>query len=488
VSEKATVRPYLRWAALLTLLGVFAVGCSDESTFADGTVPPDTEARYLGYAVQEASLTTCGNCHATFQSGWATTGHQHAWETLQASGHAQSFCEGCHTTNQLGNPDTTAAGWLAVQDERYLDVQCENCHASGWEHINSPTTTQPLASITADTGATTGCGECHQGEHHPFVEQWSQSRHGVADENFAAGRDGCNHCHEGRKSLEMKFLETSDYVEKFDPDDIQPIVCSVCHDPHGSDFEANLRADIETSTTDHLCVRCHSNRGTPPSRRGPHGAQGLLVLNTDVGWIPDGFNNPGLHWHASPVLNPEVCVTCHVNMFEVQDTAGDFLFQSVGHNFEAIPCLDEDGIPSGEHDCADEERDFTACEPCHADPIGKYNDNWDEINVLLDSLWVDSNANDTMDVADAGLLPSLVVAAGDTLELNPDDQLITVAEGALWNAQLAFTSDREWWSGFNVFGVSVSAHPTSGNGVHSPEWLKSILAASINAVIDKYAP
>jgi predicted CXXCH cytochrome family protein len=477
---------------LLALLGVFAVGCSDESTFADGTVPPDTVSLYLGYAVAEAQLTTCGNCHATFQSGWSDTGHQHAWETLQANPGAQAFCEGCHTTNQNGNPDTGASGYLATNDPtvarsgdpRYLDVQCENCHSSGWDHINSPTTTQPLASITADTAATTGCGECHSGTHHPFVEQWRTSRHGTLN-SYPAGRDGCNQCHEGRKSLEIKFLETSDYIEKFIPDALQPIVCVVCHDPHGSDFEANLRAEISTSTTDHLCVRCHANRGTPPNRRGPHAAQGLLVLNEDVGWIPAGFEDPGLHWHASPVLNPEVCVTCHVNMFEVSDSAGDFLFQSVGHLFEAIPCLDENGIPSGEHDCADDERDWTACEGCHADPIDKYNETWDEINALLDQLWVDSNANDTMDVADAGLLP-MVVAQGDTLELDPSDQLITVAEGALWNAQLAFTSDRLWWSGFNVFGVSVSAHKASGNGVHSPEWLKSILAASIAAVQDSY--
>ncbi|HSG82569.1 MAG TPA: cytochrome c3 family protein [Gemmatimonadota bacterium] len=487
MSERATVRKYLSGVAMASLLAVFVVGCSDDSTFADGTVPPDTDAKYLGYAVRDAKLTTCGNCHATFQAGWETTGHADAWEGLQGSGHAQSFCEGCHTTNQLGNPDVANAGWLAVKDSTYLDVQCESCHGSGWDHINSPGAVQPLCSIVADTAATTGCGECHSGEHHPFVEQWVQSRHGQLN-SYPAGREGCNQCHEGRAALEFKFLETGNYVEKEDPDNLQPIVCAVCHDPHGSIYEANLRAPVATSTLDHLCVRCHAREGEPPNRRGPHAAQGLLVLNEDVGWIPPGFEDPGLHWHASPVLNPEVCITCHVNMFEVTDSAGEFVFQSVGHNFEAIPCLDEEGIPSGEAECEDEERDWTACEPCHDDPIGKYNDTWAAINVLLDELWVDSNANDTMDVADAGLLPSLVVASGDTLELDPSDQLITVAEGALWNAQLAFTSDREWWSGFNVFGVSVSAHPSSGNGVHSPEFLIAILEASIDAVIDRYSP
>jgi predicted CXXCH cytochrome family protein len=470
---------------MASLLAVFVVGCSDDSTFADGTVPPDIDAKYLGYAVRDAKLTTCGNCHATFQSGWETTGHADAWEGLQGSGHAQAFCEGCHTTNQLGNPDVADAGWLAIKDSTYLDVQCESCHASGWDHFNSPMAVQPLASIEADTGATTGCGECHEGTHHPFVEQWVQSRHAMADENFAAGREGCNQCHEGRAAMQFKFLETANYIEKEDPEDLQPISCAVCHDPHGSDYSANLRAEIETSTTEHLCVRCHANRGTPPNRRGPHAAQGLLVLNEDVGWIPAGFEDPGRHWHASPVLNPEVCITCHVNMFEITDTAGAFVFQSVGHNFEAIPCLDEEGIPTGEHDCLDDERDWTACEPCHDDPIGKYNDNWDEINALLDQLWFDTNANDTMDVADAGLLP-LVVALGDPEELDPSDQLITVAEGALWNAQLAFTSDREFWSDFQLFDVEVSAHPASGNGVHSPEWLKAILVASIAAVEDEY--
>jgi predicted CXXCH cytochrome family protein len=473
------------------VLALGFVACDDDCPACEdpGIVPPQGGQGYLGYTdlVEDEGFTTCGLCHATYQSGWATTGHAHAWETLQANPGAQEFCEGCHTVNQAGNPDTTDVGYLASGDSVFHDVQCESCHGGGATHAADPDLTNaPLCSIVADTAATTGCGECHNGSHHPFVEQWQESRHGQVN-SYPAGRDGCNACHEGRVAMEVKFYETSNYVEKSDPDNLYPILCVVCHDPHGTDYAANLRAPIDVASFDHLCVRCHSRHAVPPSTRGTHAGQGFLVLADDVGWIPAGFEDPGIHAHGG-ILNEGLCVTCHVNMFSVTDTAGDHVFTNVGHLFEPIPCLDAQGIPT-EGPCADEDRDWTACTTCHTDEasvIADYNAVWDSINVLLDILWVDSNANDTMDVADVGLLP-MVVALGDTVELDPSDDLVTVAEGALFNGQVAYTDDRLWWGGNSyVFGIRFSSHKMSGNGVHNPDYLIELLLASIDAVNDWY--
>ncbi len=477
------------------VLGLVVGACTDEETvFVDRPPfdqPSDQVNRFLGYfqvdaqtPPEETKLTSCGNCHATFQAGWSTTGHYDAWAGLQANPGAQDFCEPCHTVSGLGSSTPPPGGHTTTQDTRYVDVQCESCHGSGWDHVNAPTTTQPLASIAVDTATTNGCDACHQDTHHPFVEEWLNSRHAVT--SFASGREECAPCHEGRTALESKFYSTSDYTEKSDPEAIQPIVCVVCHSPHGSDFDANLRAPIDEGSLNHLCVRCHSRSGTPPSRRGPHAAQGLLLLNENVGWIPAGTDVPTANAHGFPT-NQEMCVTCHVNMFEVDDAEGNFLINVVGHRFEAVPCLGADGVPT-DGPCADSDRDFSACAECHGSEgaaLQAFETNRAELDSLLDVLWVDSDSNAVMDATDAGLLAQ-VVAQGDTLELDPSDQLVTVAEGALWNAQLAYTSSRTVWSDFEVFGVEVSAHKASGDGVHNPSLLEALLDASIDAVRVRY--
>jgi hypothetical protein len=162
-------------------------------------------------------------------------------------------------------------------------------------------------------------------------------------------------------------------------------------------------------------------------------------------------------------------------------------FQSVGHKFEAISCLDENGLPA-EGPCANEERDFRACVECHGSEeaaLGDYEKFLAELNGWLDQLWVDTDENAVMDETDEGLLP-MVVAMGDPEELDPSDELVTVAEGALFNAQLAYTSERTFWADFVVFDVEVSAHKASGNGAHNPWLLEALLRASIDAVIERY--
>ena len=479
------------------VLGLVVSACTDtESVFVDRPPfdqPSDQVNNYLGYFTvdpqtppEETKTTSCGNCHATFQSGWATTGHYDAWNTLQNSGEAQDFCTPCHTVSGVGSSTPPPGGYTTTADSRYVDVQCESCHGSGWDHVNAPTTTQPFASIAVDTATTNGCDACHNGSHHPFVEEWAASRHSntsVAERNS----ESCNECHEGRTAMQVKFHNLNDYVEKFDPEAVQPLVCTVCHNPHGSDFEANLRAPINIGTESHLCIRCHSRQATPPASRGPHAAQGPLVLGEDVGWIPAGTNVPSVNAHGNPV-NEEACVTCHVNMYEVTDEAtGEFVINVVGHRFEAIPCLDEQGIPT-EGPCEDGDRDFSACAVCHGSESGAQRDFEEyraELDSLLDVLWFDSDSNAVVDVTDDGLLP-LVVAQGDTLELDPSDELVTVAEGAVWNALLSYTSTRDYWSDFRALGNRFRAHKSSGDGVHNPSLLESLLESSIDAVIVRY--
>ena len=174
--------------ALLPVLAVMLAGmtgCVDETiVYRDRELfeePLPQALSFLGYTDHETKLTVCGNCHIEKQSDWEETGHADAWDGLQDSGHAQQFCEGCHTVSENGNLVAEVAGYNATMDVRYEDVQCESCHGPGLEHVSNPTDANiPLAALNAGADAATGCAECHQGSHHGFADEWAQSRHGDA--------------------------------------------------------------------------------------------------------------------------------------------------------------------------------------------------------------------------------------------------------------------------------------------------------------------
>ena len=140
--------------------------------------PPVAAVGFLGYAKAEEKLTICGNCHVGQQATWTGTAHADAWASLEGSGHAAAYCEGCHAVSQLGNAGDIDGGWTTTKDTRYYDVQCESCHGAGQMHVNNPGASQPYAPM--GIYETNGCGECHEGAHHPFVEEWEASLHASA--------------------------------------------------------------------------------------------------------------------------------------------------------------------------------------------------------------------------------------------------------------------------------------------------------------------
>ena len=473
----------------------------------------DTTNGFLGYFTVSDKQTNCGNCHVGVQASWKTTKHAQAWADLQGSGHAQTFCSGCHSVSQLGNGVGHPAGYNVVADPAYQDVQCESCHGPGFTHASNPTLSNvPLAAIHVDTGLANGCGGCHTGTHEPFVDQWVGSAHGSGPAfSHAAANTSCAPCHEGKAALAVKFGVTTNYKEKSDTTH-QRIVCVVCHDPHGaSPYEGQLRASISEPTTDNLCIKCHSRTGTPPwgvatatsAARGPHGAQGLLVIGQNVGWIPPNFTydtSQIVSSHGS-AANTRLCATCHVAFTTITDANGVLIQNSVGHLFEAIPCTAASGIPVP---CAtavapDTVRSFVACSnsTCHigGPQIAKnaFLTFRARLDNLLDQIWTDANANAVIDSTDGGLLPQLVAralrpgaTAADSAQLNLGSTTTTVAKGVLFNAALATTSDRAQFASGRVLGKSWAAHMSAGEGVHNPFLLEALLTSSIDALRTSY--
>ena len=311
--------------------------------------------------------------------------------------------------------------------------------------------------------------------------------------------------------MAIKFGENANYIEK---GATQPerIGCVTCHNPHGSPNESQLRAPLSTPTRDQLCVTCHSRSGTPPwsvatgtgTSRGAHGAQGLLVLGQNVGWIPPGFayDTGQIASSHGTAANPRLCATCHVVRTTVTDNVtGAFTFQSVGHTFEAIPCPDAQGIPKPCADAVapDTVHDFSSCATsnCH---IGgpqvarlAYRTLKGELNNYLDQIWADANANGVIDSTDGGLIPQLVAravrtgaTAADSAPINFRNNVTSVAKGTLWNAALAATEDRPYFLSGKVLGNGFATHMASGNGVHNPFLLKALLTSSIAALHTTY--
>ena len=452
-------------------LAAFAGGCVDEDTVYNdrpfGDDPPASAGGMLGYVQGQAGEPTCAQCHATPSANWTTTAHADAWNTLQDSGHAAEFCEACHTVSQLGNAATDPVGWTSTGDSRYVDVQCEACHGAGEAHVANPQASQPLPSLAVGEDLTNGCGECHNGTHHPFVEQWELSKHSEVV-GFAASNPECARCHRGQGTL-LAWGVRSDYLER-DSEEPLAVVCGVCHSMHDATFEGQLRFPVRTPDIQvHLCARCHNRRAVadPNSSHGlePHAPEAELLIG-EAGWIPPGSGlalGSVVATHGS-TSNEKLCATCHVAMYTVTDEAtGEFEFQSVGHTFESIPCVDESGIPDGETDCAvtAEARSFVGCvdSGCHSTEDGAAA----ILNIRAD------NIRSQTEVLLALLTlvdPNLDEPGG---EIDATVSTFTVAEGGFFNYSLAN-------HGGDVYGSTT----------HNPPWIRDLLDASIVAVEAEY--
>ncbi len=465
-----------RWnvLAVLSILAVYQFMACDVRDVVEVERPffeePSANAGgFLGYSDQDEKTTVCGNCHVDTQSTWETTAHADAWESLQASGHAASYCENCHTVGPNGNAGD--GGWATTSEERYHDVQCESCHGPAQAHVSNPEALQPIASIDvgdlSDLGNAKNCAECHQGTHHPFAEEWAQSKHSQVV-SYAAGREACAGCHRGQGALEAWGV-TSRYTERDSPDHLA-ITCAVCHDPHDATNVGQLRRPVVTTSIErNLCASCHNRRTVPDptSSHGlePHAPESALLLG-DAGWFPPNLEiNQGqiVATHGSDANNA-LCATCHVNQFTVNDAAtGEFVFQATGHLFTSIPCLYFNGIPTTETDCAVSatERSFAGCATsgCHVSAEGAAAvlvDKAADIQALADEL------HDLLDQVD----PNGEDAGG---AIDPGDPTFTIAEGATFNYHLA------------TFGDDVL-----GSTTHNPFLIEALLVASIDAVQQEY--
>ncbi len=500
--------------ATFLLAGLLA-GCTDEKIVyrEPFNPPPDAAAGLVGYFTSSDKSTTCGICHVDHQNKWIGTAHEDAYATLLNSGHAQDFCFTCHTVSQNGNQLSSPAGWSVVQDTAYHDVQCESCHGPGAEHIETPDASDhPLArvrvlvsdvatgNIDTDTATAQGsCAECHSGTHHPFVNEWRTSGHARAlqEEGTYIADEGanCATCHEGRAVLRAWGV-TANYFERDTAaaDAHLGVTCAVCHDPHNGQFDGQLRYSISDGTFDgNLCMKCHTRRYEPAgnSARGPHAPQGAVLTGTAGFWPPGYDTTAQAATHGSPTANPRLCAGCHVNRFEVDDrlNPGETII-STGHLFRPVPCLDPtSGEPLPDNGCGytETERYWGNCTTsgCHiggaSAVAAALESQRATVKILADQIWTDSDGDQVLydttatgafnafDPGDTGLLTQI---PDPLTQINHKDNVVSIAEGALFNARLV--------------GEDLYANGDRSKGVHNPFLARDLLAASINSLKATY--
>jgi predicted CXXCH cytochrome family protein len=495
------------WAAVAAALVSIAACTENKVVYRDRVQFPDPPAAakgFMGYVSNTDKQTVCGTCHVGTQVAWEQTAHADAWASLQTSDHAADYCEGCHTTGQLGNYTADAqVGWTSTKDDRYYDVQCESCHGAGLGHIENPevSANRPLAmaAVDATMQGTYGCGSCHNGEHHPYVEEWAAGMHGAMhytseDPGHIVTNSSCQACHTGEGALK-KFGVTGSFVENGkvpSETDFMRITCVVCHDPHGGQFEGQLRLAVDNPVpAQNLCLSCHNRRATPDisSFRGPHSAVGMLLIGDQVGWRPPGMTtDPIFGTHGDPAVNTKLCASCHVVKRETTNDAGETAY-STGHLFVATPWVDAEGrmLPHEEEGAV---RTFRSCvgSGCHSSENGaaaliarseeRLNAKLAELKALLEN-----TAN-------------VPCAEFKTLAAGSDPSLLTVARGARYNYLLAVghaaMPETDACSATQTGAPQIRTLPPpiadEGAAVHNPFVIEVLLQKSVEAVKARYYP
>ena len=331
-----------------------------------GMYVPTVTPFYLG-------VDACAGCHSTGgvappkYDEWIGTAHAHAWQTLEESGHASASCYPCHSVGwdydstqtpsyPIGN--TGDSGFDEAPIEKFVNVQCENCHGPGSDHVEAG---GDITKIEVSYDLMT-CAKCHNGTHHPFLSEWQSSPH-----NFNPRTGSCEGCHEGvaasiRLSGESaayplgagNFYGGGSIAER--PEDVpaQPAVCQTCHDPHSAENPHQLRtvADVQLIESNgespvitvggkgKLCMQCHHARHSweehipeGDAHFGPHHSPQADMLDAKTGYT--GVADPSFNWAGpSHLLIEDACITCHMYTNEYISSTEPAI---VGHEFVPKP-------------------------------------------------------------------------------------------------------------------------------------------------------
>ena len=356
-----------------------------------------TAGTYMG-------LYTCELCHSGGLGApnkvqpWLTTSHASffakAIDGLKSS-HYNASCIKCHTVGYDANtnavnggfddvaaelgwtfpPVLTNGNWASMQANypslaNLANIQCENCHGPGSEHVVYNGVLGNTNNISVSLGAGT-CAQCHDNPPNDTkVAEWAISGHAVTTTDPSGpGRESCVGCHTSPGFIgRIQGAPTTNTT-------YAAINCQTCHDSHGETVPATNSPNpylirtlaavplmdgtvVTNAGKGALCMQCHHSRQNAATYAstargstyfGPHeGPQADMLEGVN------GFTyGQAIPSSAHGKVVSDACVTCHMQKVPSSDPA---FLHAGGHTFKVMCDPDGDGVT---------ENLVGACQQCH---------------------------------------------------------------------------------------------------------------------------
>ena len=420
-------------------------------------------ATYMG-------LQVCASCHsgafANVPDKYSTyTNTPHASFFARAidgveSSHYSKSCISCHVvgydTNSFafngGFDDmATQLGWtfpsvltngnwaaMPFQLQNLANIQCENCHGPGSQHIYSQGITGNTNAISV-TMMSGDCSQCHDSLNTHFKSaEWNNSLHAAPSRTpSGVNRPQCVRCHTGagfngwataggmmtQNLYPTNIIWANDYTTNIiaynstsptyttpqtPPNTTyNPIGCQACHDPHDASNPHQLRMSTSITLSDGtvvtnagaggFCMECHNSRNGSVTNmmvkypmNQPNWAGGVSFGTHDSpqGDMLEGVNavTYGRAIPDSPHKDvvTDTCAGCHMQAVGSTDPA---FLQAGGHTFKMSYATNGTEVAL-----------TTVCSQCHGKlddfnfPVADYNNDGiiegvqTEVQHLLDKL------------------------------------------------------------------------------------------------------
>ena len=288
----------------LSALADFAKGAGVKSSDAHGSLVRVAEADNLLDALTGMGANT-GKPTAA-----APVARRASAPSVNATFVGDKVCMGCHSDYAESFSKTLMGRiWKSTPGK----FACENCHGAGSEHVKAgggrgvgginSFNSKDTSVSTQDRNAI--CLGCHEKGDRTY---WTGSAHEVR--NVA-----CTDCHTVMRKVSAKFQLKTEFQPEtcfqchkdrraqmwrssHMPIREGKVVCSDCHQPHGTANEALLR----TSTINDTCYKCHADKRGPFLFEHAPVRQNCLNCHDPHGTINEA---------SLKVSRPRLCYECH---------------------------------------------------------------------------------------------------------------------------------------------------------------------------------
>jgi len=273
-------------------------------------------------------------------------------------------CMKCHDSAPVTNILSTPHAVKGYSRTPFGQHDCETCHGASSDHLNShpakgekrhsPAVVYNGSAVSPVEERNAKCLACHQNglrmnwqsSEHASNELACNSCHTIHAKKYpvlvrSTQAEKCFSCHAEQRALTLQFSHHPIREGK--------VVCSDCHNPHGSAGPDSLK---KVRVTD-LCYTCHADKRGPmlwehqPVREdctnchNPHGSQNARLLKEKVPFLCTtchsatndmggrGANRAAVNGHGGNfyLFGDRSCLNCHSQIHGSNSPSGSTFFR-----------------------------------------------------------------------------------------------------------------------------------------------------------------